>query len=103
MSACGYVALSKFVVSNGMEEEVKRAFRTRPHLVDGVPGYLRLEVLSPLDRPAEIWLVTFWTDAGSFHGWHRSHLHHESHRDIPRGLKLISSETALREFEYVAS
>lgn len=99
---CGFVALSKFVVANGLSDAVKRAFLERPHLVDGAAGYLRMDVLSPLDRPNEIWLITFWTDAASYHAWHRSHLHKQAHRGIPRGLKLVPGETQLREFTYVA-
>lgn len=99
---CGFVALSKFVVANGLTDAVKQAFSDRPHLVDGAPGYLRMDVLSPIDRPSEIWLITFWTDAASYRSWHRGHLHRQAHRGIPRGLKLVASETLIREFEYVA-
>nr|MDQ3418841.1 antibiotic biosynthesis monooxygenase [Acidobacteriota bacterium] len=73
------------------------------HLVDGAAGYLRMEVLSPSERPEEIWLVTFWTDEASFRTWHHSHLYHESHRGIPKGLKLVPGETEVRTFEHVAS
>ena len=31
----GFVAVSKFVVANSISEEIRRAFRERPHLVDG--------------------------------------------------------------------
>ncbi len=101
--ASGFVALSKFVIANDMSDSVKSAFRNRPHLVDDAPGYLRMEVLSPSERPEEIWLVTFWTDEASFRAWHHSHLYHESHRGIPKGLKLVPGETAVRTFEHVAS
>ncbi len=99
----GFVALSKFVVANGMTAEVKAAFRNRPHLVDGVPGYLRMDVLSPCERPEELWLITFWTDEAGFRAWHHSHLYHGSHAGIPRGLKLVPGETQIRSFEHVAS
>ncbi len=98
-----FVALSKFVVANDKISEVKAAFRARPHLVDSAAGFVRMDVLSPLDRPDEIWLVTFWTDAASYRAWHHSHLYRDSHRGIPRGLKLIPSETMIREFEHVCS
>ena len=62
-TASPFVSLSKFVVANDKIAEVKEAFRHRPHLVDEQPGFVRMEVFSPLDRPEEIWLVTYWTDA----------------------------------------
>ena len=100
-TAAGFVALSRFVVANGMEAEVKAAFRERPHLVDRAAGFVRMEVLCPLDRPEEIWLVTHWRRAGDYRAWHRGHHYHESHRGIPKGLKLVGRETCLREFEVI--
>jgi heme oxygenase (mycobilin-producing) len=102
-SPVGFAAISRFTIANGMTAEVKAAFRARPHLVDGAPGYRRLEVISPLDRPEEIWLITFWDDEASFRTWHRSHMYRESHKGIPKGLKLVPGETEIRHFEHVAS
>lgn len=97
-----FVARSRFVVANGMIDEVKSAFRNRPHLVDDAQGFLRMDVISPLDRPTEIWLLTYWTDAESYRAWHKSHLYRDSHQGIPKGLKLAPGETKITEFEYVA-
>ena len=102
-SASTFGALSQFVIANDKTAEVKAAFRQRQHLVDAQPGFVRLEVFSPLDRPQEIWLVTYWTDAERFHAWHHSHLYHESHQGIPEGLKLVPGETRIHHFEHVAS
>ena len=98
-----FVALSKFVIANDKVGEVKEAFRQRPHLVDDQPGFVRMEVFSPLDRPEEIWLVTYWTDPASFKVWHHSHLYHQSHKGIPKGLKLVPGEQQIRHFEHIAS
>lgn len=99
----GFVALSRFVIANGMAAEVKQAFRNRPHLVDDAPGFLRMEVVSPVERPDEIWLITFWTSQASFRAWHRGHGFHASHGGIPKGLKLVPTETEIRHFEHVCS
>lgn len=98
-----YAVLSQFVVANGTTQQVKSAFANRPHLVDSAPGFLRLEVLSPHDNPDEIWLITYWTDEAHYMAWHRSHLYHESHKGIPKGLKLVPKSTKIRSFEHVAS
>jgi heme oxygenase (mycobilin-producing) len=100
-TAAPFVALSKFIVANDKTVEVKEAFRHRPHLVDGKPGFLRMEVLSPLDRPEEIWVVTYWTDAESFKLWHHSHLYQQAHKCIPKGLKVVAGETEIRQFEQI--
>lgn len=86
-----------------MIDEVREAFRRRPHLVDDAPGFVRMEVLSPIDRPEEIWLMTWWTDAESFRSWHHSHLYRDSHKGIPKGLKLVPGETEIRQLESICS
>ena len=101
-STC-FVALSRFTVANGMSPQVREAFVNRPHLVDSAPGYVRMDVISPLDRPEEVWLITYWRDEESFRVWHRSHEYHESHRAIPKGLKLVRGSAEVRHFEYVSS
>jgi heme-degrading monooxygenase HmoA len=98
-----FVALSKFEVANGMTEQVKEAFVNRPHLVESAPGFTRMDVISPLDYPDEIWLITYWTDEGSYKTWHHGELHRESHKWIPKGLKLVPRSTQVRFFEHVSS
>lgn len=96
-----FIALSRFVVANAMEAEVKAAFRARPHRVDHAAGFVRMEVLRPLDRPQEIWLVTHRRCADDYRTWHRGHDYRESHCGIPKGVKLVGRETCVREFETV--
>jgi heme-degrading monooxygenase HmoA len=98
-----FIALSRFTVANGMVDEVKTAFANRPHLVDGAPGFLRMEVMSPQEDPREIWLLTWWRDEQSFRSWHRGHLYHEAHRGIPKGLKLVPGSAQLRCFDLVCT
>jgi len=68
--------LSRFVVANDMDAEVKRAFILRPHVVDGAAGFVRMDVLSPEDMPNEIWLMTYWADIASYRTWHKSDAYH---------------------------
>lgn len=98
-----FVVISKFAVANGMTREVKEAFVARPHLVDSADGFVRLDVLSPLEASDEIWLVTYWRDEASFKTWHKSHMYHDSHKGIPKGLKLNPTVTEIRFFEHIAS
>jgi heme oxygenase (mycobilin-producing) len=98
-----FVAMSRFTVSNDMAAEVKEAFRNRPHLVDQAPGFKRLDVISPLDNPDEIWLITYWRDEPSFTNWHRSHQFREAHKWIPKGLRLAPKSVKLQQFHHVGS
>jgi heme oxygenase (mycobilin-producing) len=56
-------------VANGMTEQVKEAFRKRPHLVDKAPGYVRMDVMCPKEMPNEFWLTTYWENEESFKVW----------------------------------
>lgn len=96
------VALSRFTIANDMVDDVREAFRHRLHLVDGVPGFLSMEVMSPLQSPAEVWLLTRWSDEPSYRNWHRGHAYHASHQGIPKGLKLVPGSTEIRLFEVFA-
>jgi heme-degrading monooxygenase HmoA len=97
-----FVALSRFTIANGMADDVRSAFRQRPHLVDRAPGFLSMEVMSPVGLPAEIWLMTRWRDEQSYQSWHRGHEYHESHKGIPKGLKLVRGSAEVRLFEVFA-
>lgn len=94
--------ISKFEIENGMEAQVKEAFRSRPGLVEQAKGFVKLDVLSPIHNPAEIHLITYWENENDFNYWHRNHLK-ESHKDMPKGLKLVSKSWDLCKFEYIAS
>jgi heme-degrading monooxygenase HmoA len=96
-----FLAVSKFKVANDMAAEVRDAFVNRPHLVDDAPGFVRMEVVRPVDDVNEFWLLTWWDDEASFRTWHHSHLYRDSHKGIPRGLKLDPTATEVRFFERV--
>ena len=98
-----FIAVSQFTIANDKTEEVKQAFRNRPHLVEQAEGFVRMEVFSPRETPAEIWLVTYWDNEEAFKLWHHSHLYRESHKGIPKGLKLVPQSARLRFFDSVCS
>jgi heme-degrading monooxygenase HmoA len=82
-------------VRNGLEEEVRRAFLNRPHLVENTAGFCGLDVLTDAGDPSVFLLLTRWNNEESFRVWHRSEAHHQSHAMIPQGLKLDASFTCL--------
>lgn len=58
--------------------------------------------MSPFEKPAEIWLVTRWADEPSYRNWHRGPTHHEAHKGIPKGLKLVPGSAAVTLLEVFA-
>jgi heme oxygenase (mycobilin-producing) len=96
------VAISKFEIQNGMEEEVREAFRNRPKLVDNAQGFIRMDVISPLGNPSEIHLITYWDSEEEYENWHKNHLKH-SHKYIPKGLKVVPKSWELIKYEYICN
>ena len=97
-----FVALSRFTIANEMAAEVRAAFRSRPRLVDRESGFIGMQVMSPIDNPQEVWLVTRWQDEASYRAWHRGHSYHEAHAGIPKGLKLVPHSAEVKHFEVFA-
>lgn len=88
--------ISRFRVANGMRAEVEAAFKHRPGLVDGVPGFRGIEIHSDVCDPDIFYLYTVWEELDNFQQWHKSAAHHESHCGIPKGLKLDPTFTQIR-------
>jgi heme-degrading monooxygenase HmoA len=61
-----------------------------------------MEVMSPIGNPAEVWLFTRWRDEQSYSDWHKGHEYHESHKGIPKGLKLVPGSTEIKLMEVFA-
>ncbi len=93
-----FVAMSTFVVSNGMEQEVNQAFCNRPHQVDDVDGFIRMEVMNPVETPEEFLLITYWQDECCWKNWYHGHTYKDSHKGIPKGLKLDGQRTQIRYY-----
>jgi heme-degrading monooxygenase HmoA len=96
-----FVAVSRFSVNNGMEDDVERAFGARPHRVDEAPGFISMEVLRGVDDGRDFWLLTRWRDEASFEQWHRGHTFKASHEGMPSGLKLVPGSAVLSRLRTV--
>lgn len=96
------IVLSRFTIANDLAAEVRTAFQQRPHLVDNALGFLGMEVMSPCNNPAEVWLFTRWSDEQSYLNWHKGHEYHEAHKGIPKGLKLVPGSTEIKLLKVIA-
>jgi signal transduction histidine kinase/heme-degrading monooxygenase HmoA len=95
------LAISRFRVVNGMEEEVAAAFGRRPHAVERASGFLGLEVFRGRSDSAVFYLVTRWSDRRCFQQWHGSEAHRRSHDGIPSGLRLDPAFTEVVELDRI--
>lgn len=97
-----FLAISKFKVKNGIENQVCEAFINRPHLVDSIDGFIDMEVYSPAEDNTEFWLLTRWLSQEQFLSWHNSDAHKQSHQGIPKGLKLDPTATQVWHLNKIA-
>jgi heme-degrading monooxygenase HmoA len=94
----GFVVLSTYLVADDAAAEARDALRKRGHPFELASGFVRMEILSPCERPGELWLVTLWTDRESYSAWHRAYSHREAPLGAAEGLTLQRDETLIREF-----
>jgi len=92
-----FVITNRIPVAKGMEAEFEDRFRNRAHLIDTFPGFIRNEVLRPIQRrlnhkTGEIeetaeqgfYLVrTCWEDEKSFWDWTKSDAFRAAHSNRP--------------------
>lgn len=90
----GFVALNRLQVESGDAAQMRGIFRRERDLVARAPGFLRMDVICPHERPEEFWLLTFWTDQARYEAWLRG---------IPRALKLLPSKAEMRFFRHVCT
>ena len=76
------VVVNRILVAEGFEEEFEARFRDREGFVDKSPGFIRYELLRPVQ--AEPYVVkTYWEDEASFEAWTRSEAFKEAHSQLP--------------------
>jgi len=77
------VVSNRIQVAKGHEKEFEGRFEGRARLVENMPGFIRLEVLRPLQSDYYV-VLTHWQDEPSFRAWTESAEFREAHRNRPR-------------------
>ena len=97
--------MSRLRVDPERSDELIAAFRRRAGLVEAHAGFLDLQVWRSDRDPAEVLMVSRWTDRDAFKAYMKSSDHRVSHGRIDRALKdAISLERLehLHTYEVVA-
>ena len=76
-----------------------RCLEERSHLVDGFPGFERLEVLSPAKASGDWVLATWWRTRDDLRRWLRSAEHAETHGRTPDELRPFLREARVEVYE----
>jgi heme-degrading monooxygenase HmoA len=81
-----YVSVSRLSVEPSRSDELVAAFQVRAGLVESHEGFIDLQVWRSDRDPAEVLMVSRWTDRDAFKAYMRSDDHKTSHARIPAEL-----------------
>jgi heme-degrading monooxygenase HmoA len=96
----GVMALSRVAFPDAeLGEAFVRALAGRSRLVDGFPGFQRLEVLSPARADGDWVLATWWETRADLRRWLRSAEHAATHDRTPDTLRPFLRHARVEVFE----
>lgn len=76
------VVANRISVTKGFEKAFEERFKSRARKVDRMPGFIRNEVLRPLESEYYI-ILTYWKDKETFSSWTESKEFKEAHKNKP--------------------
>jgi heme-degrading monooxygenase HmoA len=74
-----FVAMNRFQITPGREEDFERAWRERESYLQGIPGFVQFALLKS-DTPGEYISHTIWQDRDAFLAWTQSEAFVRAHR-----------------------
>jgi heme-degrading monooxygenase HmoA len=75
-----FIAMNRFQVMPGKEDEFEEIWRRRETYLEGVPGYVRFALLKSQMTPGEYVSHSTWKDRQSFVDWSQSEAFQKAHR-----------------------
>lgn len=96
-----FVVTSEVTIPPEHADSLEAAVQDRVRLVEGAPGFQRIEVSSELARPGVFQMVSWWDTAEAFRTYMRSTDHRTSHGRIA-GLPRKPRGTGVRRYGVVS-
>ncbi|MEO6198035.1 MAG: antibiotic biosynthesis monooxygenase [Dehalococcoidia bacterium] len=75
-----FIAMNRFQVVTGKEEDFERIWRERESYLEGTPGFVRFALLKSEMAAGEYVSHSTWQDRESFMGWMNSEAFAKGHR-----------------------
>ena len=92
--------MNRIPVKAEYAEAFEARFRDRARLVDGLPGFVRNEVLRPMEPGQPYIVLTYWENREAFEAWTASDAFREGHArggSLPREAFAGQSELEVHE------
>jgi len=64
-----YIVANRVPVAAPWREQFEERFRTRAGQIDTQPGFVRMQVLRPVDAESPYVVLTMWRDKVAFEAW----------------------------------
>jgi heme-degrading monooxygenase HmoA len=95
------VVANRIPIAEGWEEDFEKRWRSRKWSIAELPGFLRNEVLRPIQGDTYI-VKTYWRSMEDFQRWTKSPAFEEAHADPPP-KEAFAGPNALEIHEVIAS
>lgn len=76
------VVANRISVAKGFEKAFEERFKSRAHKVDHMPGFIRNEVLRPVESEYYV-VMTYWENEDFFTAWTESKEFKDAHKRKP--------------------
>ncbi|HVV94405.1 MAG TPA: antibiotic biosynthesis monooxygenase [Hyphomicrobiales bacterium] len=98
-----FIAMNRFRVKRGAEEDFETVWRTRERYLDEVPGFVEFHLLRGPEREDHTLYAshTVWADKEAFEGWTRSEAFRKAHRTAGGNGALYLGHPEFEGFESV--
>lgn len=93
-----YVITNRVPVTEPYRDEFEKRFRHRASQVDQQSGFLRMEVLRPLDQNGCYLVVTVWESEHAFRNWIGSEDFENAHQN-PLPKEAYAGEATMERYE----
>ncbi|MCY4615111.1 MAG: antibiotic biosynthesis monooxygenase [Chloroflexi bacterium] len=92
-----FVAMNRFQISEGQEEEFERSWRERDSYLDEVPGFQKFALLKG-DQAGEYISHSTWESRDAFEAWTQSDVFRKAHgQPLARGVMQDAPHVSLYE------
>lgn len=83
-------------MAEGQEDRFEERFRNSAEKIDDREGFLRLEILRPVDAERYI-ILTYWESKKDFEDWTSSQEFKDAHSDLPMDMFEGKNEIEIHE------
>ena len=87
--------MKRMAANRSVVESIRRSLDGHPQLHGRPDGFVRLEMIRPMDATDQIWLMTYWRDRDSYLAW--------SGVESPPPHRPLPASDGVQYFEHLAS